>query len=49
MGYRHYFYQVEKTQVEAVKHMSISELCEYAEKCGSEVFQEDGEKYFYFC
>lgn len=48
MGYRHYFYQVEKTQVEAVKHMSISELYEYAKKCGSEVIKEDGEKYFYF-
>lgn len=48
MGYRHYFYLVEKTQVEAVKHMSISELYEYAKKCGSEVSEEDGEKYFYF-
>lgn len=48
MGYRHYFYLVEKTQVEAVKHMSISELYEYAEKCGSEVSEEDGKKYFYF-
>lgn len=48
MGYRHYFYLVEKTQVEAVKRMSISELYEYAEKCGSEVSEEDGKKYFYF-
>ena len=48
MGYRHYFYKVEKTQIEAVKAMSISELCEYAEKCGVEVCEENGEKYFYF-
>lgn len=48
MGYRHYFYLVEKTQVEAVRHMSISEVFEYAEKCGSKVSEEDGKKYFYF-
>lgn len=46
MGYRHYFYKVKKTDVEAVKDMDLSALFEYAKECGSEVYDED--KSFYF-
>lgn len=48
MGYRHYFYKVDKTEVDTVKNMSISELFEYAKNSGAEISEEDGEKWFYF-
>lgn len=44
MGYRHYFYLVDKSKCEAVKNMALNELCDYAKSRGVEV--EDG--WFYF-
>ena len=44
MGYRHYFYLVDKSKCEAVKNMTLNELCDYAKSEGVEV--EDG--WFYF-
>lgn len=40
MGYRHYFYLVDKSKCEAVKNMTLNELCDYAKSEGVEV--EDG-------
>lgn len=44
MGYRHYFYLVDKSKCEAVKNMTLNELYDYAKSGGVEV--EDG--WFYF-
>lgn len=44
MGYRHYFYLVDKSKCEEVKNMTLNELCDYAKSEGVEV--EDGCFYF---
>lgn len=41
MGYRHYFYLVKKSEVEAVKDMTFNELFEYAKTCGVEVYEDE--------
>lgn len=43
MGYRHYFYLVDKSKCEEVKNMTLNELCDHAKSEGVEV--EDG----WFC
>lgn len=45
MGYRHYFYKVEKSAVEKVKDMRFEDLCVYAKNRGVEIYDEGG---FYF-
>lgn len=44
MGYRHYFYLVDKSKCEMVKNMTDEQLCDYAKSEGVEV--EDG--WFWF-
>ena len=36
MGYRHYFYLVDKSKCEAIRNMTMSELCNYAKSEGVE-------------
>lgn len=36
MGYRHYFYLVDKSKCEEVKNMTLNELCDYAKSKGVE-------------
>lgn len=36
MGYRHYFYLVDKSRCEAIRNMTMSELCNYAKSEGVE-------------
>lgn len=47
MGYRHYFYKVKKSEVDAVKGMTFDELMEYAKQQGAEC-NEDGDGWFSF-
>lgn len=46
MGYRHYFYKVNKKEVETVKDMSLAEVKQYAKAQGAEVVEDDD--WFYF-
>ena len=46
MGYRHYFYLVDKKDVELVKDKTHEELVQIAKTYGADVDEEDG--YFYF-
>ena len=46
MGYRHYFYKVNKADVEKVKDMNLKEIFAYAKEIGSEVYEN--EEGFYF-
>ena len=46
MGYRHYFYLVDKRDVELVKDKTQEELVQIAKTYGADVDEEDG--YFYF-
>lgn len=48
MGYRHYFYLVDKKDVELVKDKTYDELVEIARDYGVKIEDEDGENYFYF-
>jgi len=48
MGYRHYFYKVNKADVEAVKDMSYNELLEYAQANNVAIDEWDGEEYLNF-
>jgi hypothetical protein len=48
MGYRHYFFLVDKKDVERVKDKTYDELVEIARDYGVEIEDEDGESYFYF-
>ena len=36
MGYRHYFYLIDKSKCEAIRNMTMSELCNYAKSEGVE-------------
>lgn len=40
MGYRHYFYLVDKSEVENVKDLDMKSLTEYAAKQGAELYEE---------
>lgn len=44
MGYRHYFYKVEKQEVNKVKSMNFQELCDYVKGIGVKVDEDR----FYF-
>lgn len=46
MGYRHYFFEVDKKDVEKVKDKTIKELMEIAKEYGAEI--EEDENWFYF-
>lgn len=46
MGYRHYFYKVNKADVEKVKDMTWDELLDYAKEDGAKVYEEEGDFYF---
>ena len=46
MGYRHYFYKVNKADVEKVKDMEVKEVLSYAKEGGADFDEEDD--YFYF-
>ena len=46
MGYRHYFFEVDKKDVEKVKDKTIKELLEIAKEYGAKVEEDDG--WFYF-
>lgn len=46
MGYRHYFYKVNKADVEKVKDMEVKEILSYAKEVGADFDEEDD--YFYF-
>lgn len=46
MGYRHYFYKVNKADVEKVKDMDLKEILAYSKETGVDIDEEDG--YFYF-
>lgn len=46
MGYRHYFFEVDKKDVEKVKDKTYDELMEIARECGVEI--EEDENWFYF-
>lgn len=46
MGYRHYFYKVDKSEVEKVKDMNYAQLLNYAKEVGCDVDENDN--YFYF-
>ena len=46
MGYRHYFYLVDKKDVELVKDKTYDELVQIAKSYGTDTDEEDG--YFYF-
>lgn len=48
MGYRHYFFLVDKKDVERVKDQTYDELVDIARNYGVEIEDEDGESYFYF-
>lgn len=48
MGYRHYFYLVDKSEVEKVKDMDMKSLTEYAKQQGAEIFDEEDGGGFYF-
>lgn len=48
MGYRHYFFLVDKKDVELVKDKTYDELVEIAKNYGVETEEDDDEKYFYF-
>lgn len=48
MGYRHYFYLVEKSEVENVKNMDMNSLTEYAKRQGVELYDESDGMGFYF-
>ena len=47
MGYRHYFYKVDKSEVEKVKDMNYDELYEYAKQKGCKDINDE-DKYIYF-
>lgn len=46
MGYRHYFFEVDKKDVEKVKDKTYEELMEIAKEYGAEI--EEDEDWFYF-
>ena len=46
MGYRHYFYLVDKKDVELVKDKTYGELVQIAKNYGADAYEEGG--YFYF-
>lgn len=46
MGYRHYFFEVDKKDVEKVKDKTYDELMEMAKEYGAEI--EEDENWFYF-
>lgn len=46
MGYRHYFFEVDKKDVEKVKDKTYDELMEIAKEYGTEI--EEEENWFYF-
>lgn len=46
MGYRHYFYKVNKADVEKVKDMTWDELLDCAKEFGAEVYEEEDSFYF---
>ena len=48
MGYRHYFFLVDKAECEAVRDMDFPTLCQYAEKQGAEMYDEEDGGDFYF-
>lgn len=41
MGYRNYFYLVEKSEVSKVRGMNYEELCDYAKQCGASYDEYD--------
>ncbi len=45
MGYRHYFYKVNKKEVDEVKDLSYGDLCIYAKNHDIEIYDDGG---FYF-
>lgn len=47
MGYRHYFYLVDKSEVEKVRDMDMKSLTEYAKQQGTELFEEDGGGFYF--
>ena len=48
MGYRHYLYLVDKSEVEKVKDMDMKSLTKYAKQQGAEIFDEEDGGGFYF-
>lgn len=46
MGYRHYFYKVNKADVEKVKDMTLNEVIAYAKECSARVYEEENGFYF---
>lgn len=48
MGYRHYFFEVDKKDVDKVKDKTYEELLEMAREYDAEIEEEYGEQWFYF-
>ena len=48
MGYRHYFFEVDKKDVDKVKDKTYEELMEIAREYDAEIEEEDGDQWFYF-
>lgn len=46
MGYRHYFYKVDKADVKKIKDLDLKGIFDYAKEVGAEVEEEDD--WFYF-
>ncbi len=46
MGYRHYFYKVNKADVEKVKDMDLNEIIAYVKEVGAEVYEGENDYYF---